>query len=102
METVKVKGLHRIEARDDKCQTSEATLEIKYRRIEVRPPVGKQGKYPPLKLTVIHACERGKPVGSDRIEWKLLTDLPVDSCAQAIEKLQWYAVRWKIEVSIKS
>ena len=98
METVAVQGLHRIEVRDEAGRPSEATLEIKYRRIQVRPPVGKQGKYPPLKLTVIHASERGTPTGRDRIEWKLLTDLPVESCAQAIEKLQWYALRWKIEV----
>ena len=33
-----------------------------------------------------------------RIDWKLITDLPVDSHDAAIEKLQWYAMRWKIEV----
>jgi Transposase DNA-binding len=35
--------------------------------------------------------------GREKIDWKLLTDLPVRSCLQAIEKLQWYAQRWKIE-----
>lgn len=29
--------------------------------------------------------------------WKLLTDLEVRSRQQAIEKLNWYAQRWKIE-----
>jgi hypothetical protein len=28
----------------------------------------------------------------------LITNLPVTSRAQAIEKLQWYALRWRIEV----
>ncbi len=32
------------------------------------------------------------------IEWKLITDLPVTSRAAAVEKLRWYAQRWKIEV----
>lgn len=31
------------------------------------------------------------------IEWKLITDLPVASRREAIEKLDWYAMRWKIE-----
>ena len=31
------------------------------------------------------------------IHWKLLTDLPVADLPAAIEKLQWYAQRWKIE-----
>src|SRR5665213_2494046 len=49
-------------------------------------------------LTVLHATERGKPRGRDRIDWKLITNLPVTTRAQAIEKLQWYALRWRIEV----
>ena len=45
----------------------------------------------------IHACERGVPKNRKAINWKLLTDLPVSSRAAAIEKLDWYAMRWKIE-----
>lgn len=45
----------------------------------------------------IHAKERDKPKGREKIDWKLLTDLPVRSCLDAIEKLEWYAQRWKIE-----
>ena len=29
---------------------------------------------------------------------KLITDLPVDSHDDAVDKLRWYAMRWKIEV----
>jgi len=45
----------------------------------------------------LHATERGKPRGRDRIDWKLVTDLPVTSRSEAVEKLHWYAQRWKIE-----
>jgi hypothetical protein len=48
-------------------------------------------------LTVLHAREREDPENRKRIEWKLITDLPVTSRRQAIEKLDWYALRWKIE-----
>ena len=48
-------------------------------------------------LTVIHAQERDTPEGSEATDWKLITDLPVRSRAEAIEKLDWYALRWKIE-----
>jgi hypothetical protein len=48
-------------------------------------------------LTVIHAEERGTPKNRDKIEWKLITDLPVQSRSDAIEKVNWYAMRWKIE-----
>ena len=98
MAEVAVKGLHRIETRDEHGEVCRATLEIKHRRIRVLPPIGKQTQYPALELTVIHAVERGAPKGRKPIEWKLLTDLAVRSRAEAIEKLDWYAMRWKIEV----
>ena len=41
--------------------------------------------------------KRDAPQGRDKIDWKLLTDLPVDSRQEAAEKLDWYAQRWKIE-----
>ena len=97
MSEVRVKGLHRIDVRDAKGDRSEAVLEIRYRRIRVLPPIGKQQRYPATTLHVIHAHERGTPKGRERIEWKLITDLPVTSRAAAIEKLTWYAARWKIE-----
>ena len=97
MEQVKVKGLHRVEIRDAKGHPMTVTLELRYQRMTVLPPIGKQSRYPALQLTVIHAQERDVPPRRPGIEWKLLTNLPVQSRAEAIEKLDWYAMRWKIE-----
>lgn len=97
MQAVHCKGLHRIEVRDKQGEVSTAVLELQYRRIQVLPPIGKQKQYPALTLTVLHASERDAPQGRPKIEWKLITDLPVTSRAEAIEKLNWYALRWKIE-----
>ncbi|WP_247333601.1 hypothetical protein [Bradyrhizobium sp. 147] len=47
---------------------------------------------------MIHAEERGTPKNRKKIDWKLITDLPVGSRTDVIEKLEWYALRWKIEV----
>ena len=98
MEEVAVKGLHRIDVRDNNDGPGEAVLEVRYRRIRVQPPIGKQKRYPALTLTVIYAQERGTPTNRKKIDWKLITDLPVYSRADAIKKLEWYALRWKIEV----
>ena len=62
------------------------------------PLIGNQKRYPALSLTVIHATERRTPRNRKKIDWKLITDLPVRSRKEAIEKLEWYALRWKIEV----
>lgn len=97
MEEVRVKGLHRVQTSDQNGNIVDVILEIRYRRIKVLPPIGKQNRYPALSLTVLHARERQDPGNRQRIEWKLITDLPVTSRRQAIEKLDWYALRWKIE-----
>jgi Transposase DNA-binding len=98
MDEVEVKGLHRVEVRDNNGDLTKVVLELKYRRVHVLPPIGKQKRYPALTLTVIHAEERGTPKNRKKIEWKLVTDLPVRSRKDVIEKLEWYAMRWKIEV----
>ncbi len=97
MEEVRIQGLHRLQVRDEKGDWSEAVLEIRYRRIQVLPPIGKHKEYPELMLTVIHAQERGEPRQREKIDWKLITNLPVRSRAEAIQKLEWYSMRWKIE-----
>jgi hypothetical protein len=97
MNNVDLKALHLVAIRDKKGQPAEAVLELRYRRIRVLPPIGKQNRYPELRLTVIYAQEQDTPKGRDPIDWKLITDLPVSSPLEAIEKLEWYASRWKIE-----
>jgi Transposase DNA-binding len=98
MEETSVKGLHYIDVRNDKGETTKAALEIKFKRIAVLPPIGKQKRYPALNLTIVHATERGTPKGRKPIEWKLITDLAIRTRSEAIEKINWYAMRWKIEV----
>ena len=99
MDEVAVKGLHRINVRDGNGEPGEAVLGDQISQdFGVMPPIGKQKHYPALTLTVIRAEERGTPKNRKKVEWKLITDLPVVSRADAIEKLRWYALRWKIEV----
>ena len=97
MKDAKVKATYRVEVSDSKGTLTETTVEVRYKRLHILPPIGKQKKYPPLTLTVIHARERTKPRGRETIEWKLITNLPVRSRKDALEKLSWYAMRWKIE-----
>jgi len=97
MAEVTVAGHHQFEVADG----SWVKLALKYKRVRVLPPIGKARRYPPLSLTVIHATEVDPPEGRKPIDWKLLTDLPVESANQAIEKMAWYSMRWKIELFFK-
>ncbi len=44
-----------------------------------------------LRSGSVHSAER------DKIDWKLITNLPVHSRKDAMEKLTGYAMRWRIE-----
>ena len=45
-----------------------------------------------------HALELDPPPDRSPIDWKLVTNLPVADLVGAVEKLDWYALRWKAEV----
>jgi len=97
MEAPDGKGTRRLQLKTKDGKPSEALVEIRWRRMRILPPEGKKKQYPPLDLTVIHVTEEGEPDGRDPVKWKLLTDLPVKSMKDAAEKMNWYAMRWKIE-----
>jgi hypothetical protein len=89
MEREPIQGTHEIEIRDHQGHISLVKVHLRFCRMTVHPPIGKHKRYPTLSLTVIHAHERGTPQGRDPIQWKLLTNLPVDDLSSAIEKLEW-------------
>ncbi len=51
----------------------------------------------PVTLTLVHLREDPVPKGGERIEWPLITTLPVGTIKQAQEVVDLYALRWRIE-----
>lgn len=91
-------GTRRLRLRDEKGEPYDAEIEIRVARLRVHPPEGKKGRYAPIELTALHATERSAPEGREPVLWRLLPDLPVDTLEQALEKLEWYTLRWRIEM----
>ena len=52
----------------------------------------------PVSIHALWAIERDAPPGIEPLEWMLLSSLPIDSEARALQTLQWYRCRWQIEV----
>jgi hypothetical protein len=73
-----------------------ATLAVRYQAVTLRPPPYR-GDKAPIALWVIHAVEEHPPPGVERVEWFLLTTLPLGSPEDAIQCLRWYCRRWRIE-----
>ena len=77
----------------------EATLTIRCTPVNIqRPEHLKDLDYPPsIRLYAIEAQELVTPTGQKPIHWRLLTTHPVQSFEQALQILEWYKFRWKIE-----
>jgi hypothetical protein len=52
----------------------------------------------PIPLWGVWAHEINPPAGVEPLDWKLLTSIPVTTNEEALERLDWYAARWGIEV----
>jgi hypothetical protein len=98
MKSSPIQGHHSVSLRDKVGNVNKIKLAVQYRQVHLLPPIGKQNQYPGLTITVLHATEVKPPEGRSAIQWKLMTDLPVETLEQAIEKLDWCAMRWKIEL----
>lgn len=87
----------------------KANIEIKYTygSIPIRAPSLYGSKNTGHKINdkvalyAIRAKEVNPPEGVEAIDWTLLTNVPVTSFEEAIEKINWYKLRWKIEEYFK-
>ena len=74
---------------------------IKAVRVRLKAPSRPDRTLADMSVTVLLATEAHPPAGEDPLEWMLLTNLPVETPEQALEKLSWYLCRWQIEVYFK-
>ncbi|MFT3675998.1 MAG: IS4 family transposase [Chitinophagaceae bacterium] len=89
-----------VEARNGRKKRS-AQIEIKYKPVSLRRPRD-AGKLLPaiVPVYVIEAMEVGY-TGADKICWRLLTSIPVESVQVAQLCIEWYSWRWTIEEVFK-
>jgi hypothetical protein len=75
-----------------------ATLELRWREVEIQPPaVALKKSWPPLKVYALWACEVGAPPEAEPIDWLLVSTWPVKTLKMARRLVRWYALRWGIE-----
>jgi hypothetical protein len=72
--------------------------QLKTVRVTLKAPERPDRVLPDVEVTAILATEPHPPSGEKPVEWLLLTNLPVHTAEQALEKLQWYLCRWQIEI----
>lgn len=79
-----------------------ATVELRFAAVVFRPPQRDRSvaprKLPALRLYAVFVKEVNASAEASALEWMLLTNIPVASFADALERLTWYKCRWQIEV----
>lgn len=82
----------------------EATLTMRTCAVTLRPPrrdprARTPGeRLPPVRVWAVWAHEATPPAGVAALDWLLLTTCLVETPADAIERVAWYACRWGIEL----
>lgn len=85
-------------ARRTTRETRTATVDVRAARITLRPPAQSDRPLPPVAVNVVSVREADPPEGEEAVEWILLTTLPADTVEQVRQIIQYYCVRWMIEV----
>lgn len=79
-------------------QSRKAEVVVRAASVTLRPPWRPDRKLPPLHVNVVLVSELNPPPGDEPIEWLLITNLPIDDAEQVRQVIQYYCVRWMIEV----
>lgn len=81
-----------------KSPKRRAQIVMSWCALEVRPPQHVTGAARhPLQINVVRVWEPNPPPGAERVEWILLTSLPVTHADQAMQVVHYYECRWIIE-----
>ena len=81
-----------------------AKCNVKIGKIKLLPPRSFKGKKTgemALTLYSVQVIEHTPPKGVGKIDWILHTNIPVNNYEDAIEKVKWYCLRWRIEIYFK-
>jgi hypothetical protein len=75
-----------------------AKVQVRYRRVKIKPPQHLHDQYEPVVVWVVEAREIDPPSEEERLHWLLLTTVAVKRSEEALERVGWYGLRWGIEV----
>ncbi len=80
-------------------RNNKVVFDLKVASATLSPPARPgRSSLAPLTVFCILACEQTPVNESEKLEWKLITNIPIQSLDDALEKILWYRCRWQIEV----
>lgn len=88
-------------ARRQPRQTREAVVAVRAARVTLRAPEQRAGQLPDVTVNAVLVTEVDPPADDVAVEWLLLTSLPIDTLDQVRAVIQYYCMRWMVEVFIR-
>ncbi len=83
----------------------QAIVSVQFCQVTIKPPQrpAREDRAPltPVTLSAILVREEDPPKDVTPLEWLLLTNVPVHTFDDAVERVRWYRSRWHIEVYFK-
>jgi hypothetical protein len=78
--------------------TREASVQVRATTLTLQAPWRPEGKLPPVTLNVVWVHEPNPPQGEQPVGWILLSSLAIDTPEQVRQVVEYYCVRWNIEI----
>ena len=83
-------------------ESRKAEVEVRATRVTLRAPWRHDRKLSAISVNVVLVTEIDPPEGDTPVEWILVTSLPIDDVAHVRTVIQYYCVRWMIEVFFRT
>ena len=80
----------------------KTVVEARAATITLRPPWRPGRTLPERAVHVVRVSEVHPPADDEPVEWLLLTTLPIDTVEQVRTVVQYYTVRWMVEVYFRT
>lgn len=90
-------------ARRQGRETRQARVQVRAATVTLRPPRRPDRDLPPVTVNVVLVREGAPPTDGDvPVEWLLITTLPVATPEQVRQVVEYYCVRWNIEILFRT
>ena len=83
-------------------ESRTAEVEVRAARVTLRAPWRYDRKLHDISVNVVLVTEIDPPEGDTPVEWILLTSLPIEDVEQVQTVIQYYCVRWMIEIFFRT
>lgn len=102
-----IRGRKALTATEDRARrqnrvTRQAQVEVRAATVTLRPPWRFDRQLLAVTVNVVLVREPKPPAGEPPVEWLLVTTLPIDTPEQVRTIVEYYCVRWCIEVFFRT